>query len=894
MLARPLLRPPHVPFVGREQLFARAKTTFEGGARLVTFTGPGGIGKTRLAAELAAKLTFDGGTIWVDLTEARSLEDFTATLGAALDVRAGGSTATRLARIGEALAARGRALVVLDDFEELVDAASTALADLGLAAPEVAFLVTSRERTRLRAETCLPLEPLALAREDAPAHVVREAEAVRFFVACARATNTTFELRAEDVLHASAIVRALEGVPLAIELAAAQEATLGLAALSARLEAQRTESVRAREGDAALVRTLEWSWSALEPLEQEALARCSIFRGGFTFEAAVAVIGGPNGTALELLQALHDRSLLRSVPVEELPGERRLHLFESIRAFAADKRRAAGLEEAVVRAHERHYLEVAGAWARDIDGPNGVVQRRRLALEIDNLLAIAERPIAAGEGTAEIAPRLEAALFLDAILAHPRTPLPRLKEALERLADALGQGPLVARARLGLGRIALLEGRFTDTAHAFAEARAAARRANAAEVEALALVYEGGALVMRDEHEAGEARLREAEALAPPDLTRALLAGWRAEAHTRREEPRAAAEHYQTALTLFRRRGDRLHEGMAEGSLALAWLDLGLLERAEQACTACIAIAVEASSRRDEGYGLATLGRVLLARGDVAEARAALVRALERQRGDLWGSGQHELRLGELELEAERPGAAVLHLRRAERLLGHAGDKRYAALAAAVLSAALASEDALAEAEAAAERASSGAGGDGATSLGVRIHLGHLDLARARSARAEGDEAAAAQHAKSAAARAETPPGDSEQARLAGRVLRRALAADHAPNPPSSRGEGAPSTRVARDGSWLETEDGARHDLTRRKAFQAILAELVRARAERPGDATSAKRLLAVGWPEESEGAKESRVYVAITRLRKLGLGSLLVSRDDGFLLDAKVRAVDP
>jgi predicted ATPase/DNA-binding SARP family transcriptional activator len=451
------LRAQITSFVGRDDDIARI-TGVLAGARLVTLTGPGGAGKTRLASEAAARLVDrmpDG--VWMvelgsvvdpaDLPQA-VLSLFGARELALLAPR--GSSATAPAdRLVEALGGK-RLLLLLDNCEHLV-ADAAALADLLLGrCPGLRVLATSREPLGITGEVLHPVAPLALPSDGVePAEALRY-PAVRLFADRAAAARPAFAVDRSTLASVLRICRALDGIPLAIELAAARLRALSPEQIAARLDDR--FRLLADGGRAALPRhqtlraVIDWSWDLLGDAERILLRRLAVFAGGATLEAAERVCAGPglDGPApdevLYLLASLVDKSL---VVAGEGAGEVRYSMLETVRAYGEERRRAAGEDDALRRAHAECFRDLAEQ--ADPQLRRGDQQRwvERLAVERDNLHAALRWAVDHEDGP--LACRLVAALGWYWFLRSLRA------EATEWAAQALalpGKVPAAVRAQV--------------------------------------------------------------------------------------------------------------------------------------------------------------------------------------------------------------------------------------------------------------------------------------------------------------------------------------------------------------------------------------------------------------------------------------------------------------
>ena len=358
--------------------------------RLVTLTGPGGIGKSRLAIGVA-KLRSDsvhGEVAFVDLSPVQDAALVPNAIAQALGVRDTGDQ-TLDEKITTALRQR-RMLIVIDNFEQVLDAATT-LTALLTAAPTLKFLVTSRTPLRVTGEHTYEVGPLALpgkrARRD-PAELLAS-PSVALFVERVRATKPDFELTIDNADAVAAICRELDGVPLALELAAARIRTLAPAAMLARRD-RRLPLLSAGAKDLPprqqnLRRTIEWSTQLLGPDEKRLLALLGIFAGGFSLEA-VEFVGGdaPHADPLLSLGILVDNSLVRE---QDCEGRSHFSMLATVREYALEQLEASGTFEAIRARHAEYYVELADSIEFDLEGAHHREWVNRLNDDRDNLRA---------------------------------------------------------------------------------------------------------------------------------------------------------------------------------------------------------------------------------------------------------------------------------------------------------------------------------------------------------------------------------------------------------------------------------------------------------------------------------------------------------------------------
>jgi predicted ATPase/DNA-binding winged helix-turn-helix (wHTH) protein len=373
-------------FIGRTAALTELERLLAG-SRLLTLTGIGGCGKTRLALQLAQQrlADFPDGVWFIDLAPLRQAERVAAACATTLALKDAELPADRLA----AHLAERQALIVLDNCEH-VRAGAAALADALLARPGGSrILATSREPLGVAGEQLYPVRSLSLPATASLGDVLA-ADAVGVFIDRARLTLPEFEVDAANADALVEICRRLDGIALALELAAARVGMLSLPDIAVRLKDRfrlLTGGSSASARQQTLLATMRWSHDLLEPSEQQLLRQLAVFAGGCTLEAATAVTqAGDEYEALRTLTALHDKSLL-VVERAAAGGRPRYRMLETVRQYAQDRLDEAGEADAARTRHARHFLALAEAAAPHLRGSQQVDWMARLHEEKENLVA---------------------------------------------------------------------------------------------------------------------------------------------------------------------------------------------------------------------------------------------------------------------------------------------------------------------------------------------------------------------------------------------------------------------------------------------------------------------------------------------------------------------------
>ena len=625
-------------FVGREGELA-ALRALVGGSRLVTLTGAGGAGKTRLGLQVAAGL-LDGtpdGVWFADLAPLRDPDLVAVTVADVLGVRQEPGRPvldTMVEAVGQ-----GHLLVVLDNCEHVIGACAK-LADVLLrGCPNLALLATSREPLGISGEQVHRVPSMRTPADGDDAAAIRASEAVRLFEDRAAAQGVPLAWDEPAAVVAGRICRRLDGIPLAIELAAARLRVMPADELDARLDerfAILTGGSRAAAPRQQTLRAMvDWSWELLTGAERAVLARLSTFAGGFGLAAAEAVAADPDVLAAEVvghLGALVDKSLVQFDRTSAGPG--RYRLLETVRQYAAAQLDAQGPAAGTTRvAHRDYYLTLAEAAAPQLVGPDQAAWLDRLDAELGNLRAA----IAFSQTQPDPGPGLQLAASLR-VYWMVRGYAAEGADALRALLDLpAAREATLARARALATAAHLLQqtGGYAIAGDCCEEALVIAHAAGDDYLVADLLHVQAWLLVRQGQPGATlpliEQGLELARRLGQPHLTARLLSA-RAFATNVEGDPAGAARDNAEALRLARQAGDRLQAGTLLSNLSDYELWTGDLDAARRHLAESLDIARELNARNNAVIGTFNLGVAEYLAGSPVSAEALFTESLDLAR----------------------------------------------------------------------------------------------------------------------------------------------------------------------------------------------------------------------------------------------------------------------
>ncbi|HVF99500.1 MAG TPA: tetratricopeptide repeat protein [Chloroflexia bacterium] len=623
------------PFIGRDkEVEAVCALLRREAVRLVTLTGPGGTGKTRMAVQVGGQLLLDfrHGVFFVALASITDIALVATTIAQTLGVM---EAAHR--PIVETLKAYLRdrhILLILDNFEQIVDA-SPVVADIMSGAAGLKVLVTSREILHLRGEHEFPVPPLGLpdTRHLPPPESLAQYEAVRLFVDRAVALRPDFEVTSDNAPAVAEICASLDGLPLAIELAAARIKILSPEAMLSRLQNHGVDGGNGRlkllvgghrdlpARQQTLRSTIGWSYDLLNEGERMLFRRLSVFAGGRSFEAIEAVCNADGALPLDTLEgtaSLVDKNLLQQRP--GLTGEDRFVMLETIQEYAREQLEESDEAEALQEQHATYFMEMAERAEPELRGPRQAEWLERLEAEHDNLRAAIRWATENG--------RTETALRLGAALVEFWKARGHLTEGRTWLEAALetSNTPTQARARalMSAGNLASAQGDYA--------------RASAVLLESLGLFRQLGD------------RVRIASTLKNLGNDARLQGNYD-----------AAYTYFEEGLQIARELGNRQETGTMLGDIGIVAQSMGDQEAARAYYEESLQIRRELKDRRGIAMMLVNLGELARGEGDYDTAQGLYEEglAIARELGDKWGVGMVLHNLGHVAYHRQKYGQAL-------------------------------------------------------------------------------------------------------------------------------------------------------------------------------------------------------------------------------------------
>ncbi len=627
-------------FVGREAELAAVRALV-GGSRLVTLIGAGGAGKTRLALQAAARL-LDGtgdGVWFADLAPLRDPDLVAVTTADVLGVRQEPGRPV-VDTVTEAVGDRSL-LVLLDNCEHLIGACAKLADALLRDCPNLALLATSREPLGIGGEQVYRVPSLRVPADGDDVAAIRACEAVRLLADRVATQGVPLAQDEQTAAVVGRICRRLDGIPLAIELAAARLRMMSAAELEARLDERfslLTGGSRAgRPRQRTLRAMVDWSWELLTGAERAVLARLSVFAGGFGLAAAEAVAAGPDAPAAEVLGhlgALVDKSLVQFGDTGAGPG--RYRLLETVRQYAATQLDALGPATAddARMAHRDYYLALAEVAAPQLAGPDQAAWLDRLAAELGNLRAA----IAFSLTQPDLEPGLRLAVSLRVFWRARGGHAAEGADVLRALLEA----PAAQRATLPRARALAAAANLAERADSYATAEAycqeglAIARAAGDDYVVAELLYEQASVLVRQGQPGTALPLLEqglglARRLSDPRPAGRLLTG-RASAAYVAGDPAGAVRDMAESLRLFRPTGDRLQTGTVLGNLGYYELSAGDLDAARGHLAEGLDMARALNDRHAVVYGTFNLGLAEYLGGSPGAAEALFAESLDLAR----------------------------------------------------------------------------------------------------------------------------------------------------------------------------------------------------------------------------------------------------------------------
>jgi predicted ATPase/DNA-binding SARP family transcriptional activator/Tfp pilus assembly protein PilF len=622
-------------FFGREDEVVRlGKMLSTPHIRLVTLSGSGGTGKTRLAVEAAAEIV--GRTdytehapkvaVFVSLSEVTEGQRLSDVILRAMGIHADPGSDSLL-QLAQVLESQPNTLLILDNFEQLVEDGALLLRDLLSSARTVKLLVTSRQTLRIEGENEFHLAALPTSGGVNGMEKLLAVPSVALFVDRAQATLPSFQLTERNADVIGQLCDELEGLPLSIELAAARSSVLSPNHILEQVRANRLDFLathwRDRESRQRTLRaTLDWSYRLLPEPGRRSLWRLAVFRGGWTLEAAQAVIGASKAETLEMLTVLRDSSLISVADIEDGLN---FKMLETIRQYAAEQLEVSGEKEAVLDRHCNFFLSFAEAAEPHLSGPEQDVWLARLESDYENLRAALEWSKAKQEGF-DVGLRLAAALgrFWE-VRAHLKDGRMHLKELLTK-EQRPQRSPERARALSSAGVLAWNHGDYSYAVAVLEESLSIWRELG--DMPGIARSLNELGVVAREQCKTAEAKEFHDEGLR---LFRELgdKRGIANSLHflgllATRQGTQKAKEYFKEGLTIFRELGDKVNIGWSLFQLGTLACVQGDLEQAPLLYTESLATFRELRDERGTAWSIFQMGLVATRQGNHQAAKKLL------------------------------------------------------------------------------------------------------------------------------------------------------------------------------------------------------------------------------------------------------------------------------
>jgi predicted ATPase/class 3 adenylate cyclase len=662
------------PLVGREREVSEiAERLGREEVRLLTLTGPGGTGKSRLALQAAADLLeeFDDGVFFVSLATITDPELVPSAIAKPLGVKE--SPERSLEESLEAYLQQKRLLLILDNFEQVLEGAPL-VGDLVSACPNLKVLATSRIPLGLYWEQEYPVPPLEVpdSLRLPPPERLTQYEAVKLFVERARAVKPDFEVTNESAPALAEICIRLDGLPLAIELAAARVRVLPphqmLERLGNRLKLLKGGARDLPARQQTLRGTIDWSYDLLNEEEKALFWRLSVFSRGHTLEAAEEVCD-PEGKldALEVVGSLLEKSLLRRE--EGVGGEPRFVMLETVHEYAREKLEESGQAEEVKRKHAEYFLALADEADRELKGPHQLEWLQRLESEHDNMRAALSW--AKGRQKNELGLRLAGALWR---FWWTRGYDSEGRRWLEGALAMDGRGSVESRAMAlaGVGALASHQGDFDRAEEALVEGLEllVGEQTERSEVKLHLLLTLGHVELETEDYDKATRLFEESLSLSREEgngwgLARSVMS--LATVVHEQDELERATELYEEGMDLFREQGDKLGLARCLNNLGLVMYSQGDLGRAAELTEESVSLLRELGAGADTAVGLCNLGWMVLLRNDIGRAADLFIECLDLA----WDTGMKPIILPTLKGYACAIGARG-EVRGAARLWGAA------------------------------------------------------------------------------------------------------------------------------------------------------------------------------------------------------------------------------